>query len=266
MAGVIRVGFDFDQRRWVEVPIPGDGGSHLLVGGSSGAGKSEFLHVVIAQLAELEHTAIVISDPAWMDYEPVWGDRASCIALGREGAGWALEQVEKELHARLRYGRRAGVKRLTPTADTPRLVFVVDELAMVTLVGGKVAANRLVDIAQVGRKVGIGLVLATQSPKATVIPMLVREQVPVRVAFRCEEPEQTDAILGTQRVKAHLIPFTNPGEAWVKLPAGGYAHVKVPWRDGAELRAVSARTAHLTPLLDEGRGWSRLYDPTEVTA
>jgi hypothetical protein len=143
---------------------------------------------------------------------------------------------------------------------------VVDELAMVTLGGVKNATNRLIDIAQVGRKVGIGLVLATQSPKATVVPMLVREQCPVRVAFRTAEPEQTDAILGTQRVKAHHIPFTNPGEAWVLLPAGGYAHVKVPWRGVDELRQVAARTAHLTPVLDEARGWSRIYDPTEVPA
>jgi hypothetical protein len=260
---VIKAGFDFDAGRTVEVPVPGEGGAHAAVGGSSGGGKTEFLHWVIAQLAPMEHTAIVISDPAWMDHEPIWSPRASCIALGRAGASWLLDQLEAELEWRLRHGRKAGVKRLTATTEIPRLVAVFDEIAMVTLGGAKQATNRLVDIAQVGRKVNIGLVLATQSPKATVIPRLVLEQCPVRVAFRCEEPEQVDAILGTQRVKAHEIPFDNPGEAYVRLPNGGYAHIKTPLGGEEKYRSIAERWAHLTPVLPESRGWMPLYDPYE---
>jgi S-DNA-T family DNA segregation ATPase FtsK/SpoIIIE len=247
----------------VLLPVPPDGGCHWAVGGSSGGGKTEFLHTLIAQLAPLEHTAIVISDPAWLDFEPVWSARASCVALGREGALWLLDQLERELQWRLRYGRQARVKRLVATADVPRLVAVFDEIAMVTLGGAKAATNRLVDLAQVGRKANLGIVLATQSPKATVIPRLVLEQCPVRVAFRTEESEQTDAILGTQRVKAHEIPFGNPGEAYVRMPNGGYSHIKAAYGGEDKYSAIAAATSHLTPTLPESRGWMQLFDPYE---
>jgi S-DNA-T family DNA segregation ATPase FtsK/SpoIIIE len=258
---VIRAGRDFDAGQTVLLPVPPDGGCHWAVGGSSGGGKTEFLHTVIAQLARMEHTAVVISDPAHMDFEPVWSPRASCIALGREGAAWMLDQLEREMQHRLRHGRRLKVKRLTATAEFPRIVAVFDEIAMVTLGGVKNATNRLVDLAQVGRKANIGLVIATQSLKATVVPRLVLEQCPVRVAFRSEEPEQTDAILGTQRIKAHEIPFDNPGEAWVRLPNGGYAHMKAAYGGEAKYLEIAEQTAHLTPILPPERGWMPLFDP-----
>lgn len=260
---MIKAGIDFDAGRTIELPVPGEGGAHYAVGGSSGGGKTEFLHSVLAQIAPLEHTAMVISDPAWMDYEPVWMPRASCIALGRVGASWLLDTLETELEWRLRYGRKLRVKRLVASAETPRIVAVFDEIAMVTLGGTKGATNRLVDMAQVGRKVGIGLVLATQSPKSTVIPRLVLEQCPVRVGFRTEEPEQTDAILGTQRVKAHEISFENPGEAYVRLPSGGFAHLKAAYGGEAKYREIAERHSDLTPVLPESRGWMPLYDPYE---
>ena len=258
---MIKAGFDFDAKQTVMLPIPGDGGAHWAGGGSSGGGKTAFAHAVLAQLAPLEHVAIVISDPAFMDYEPVWEQRASCIALGRQGAGWLLDQTERELIWRLQHGRSLKVKRLPINASLPRLVVVFDEIAMVTLGGIKNATNRLVDIAQVGRKVNIGLIVLTQSPKATVVPRLVLEQCPVRVCFRTEEPEQTDAVLGTQRIKAHEISFDHPGEAYVRLPSGGFAHIKTAFVGAERCQKIAADTAHLTPVLPADRGWMRLYDP-----
>lgn len=261
---MIRAGMDFDRGKAVTLPVPGKGAAHYVAGGSSGGGKSEFAHSVLAQVAPLEHHAIVISDPAWMDYEPIWEPRASCIALGRQGAAWLLDQLEREMEWRLQHGRKLRVKRLEPCAETPYILAVFDEIAMVTMAKGmKDSANRLVDLAQVGRKVGIGLMLMTQSPKAVVIPRLVMEQCPVRVCFRTEEAEQTDAVLGTQRVKAHEISFECPGEAYVRLPSGEFAHVKTPLTGESKCREIAERHAALTPVLPASRGWMPLYDPYE---
>lgn len=260
---MIKAGIDFDAGCTVELPVPGVGAAHYVVGGSSRAGKSEFAHSVLSQIAPMEHTAIVISDPAFLDYEAVWEARASCIALGRVGAGWLLDQLEREFQWRLRYGRKLRVKTLPTTAETPYLLGVFDEIAMVTLAGVKGATNRLIDLAQVGRKANIGLMLMTQSPKATVIPRLVMENCPVRVCFRTEESEQTDAVLGTQRIKAHDIPHNRPGEAYIRTPEGEFAHVKTPLTGEERCRQIAERYAHLTPVLPESRGWMPLYDPYE---
>lgn len=259
---MIKAGRDFDAGRTIELPVPGMNAAHYVVGGSSQGGKSEFAHSVLCQVAPMPHHAIVVSDPAWMDYEPIWSARASCIALGRQGAGWLLERLEAELEWRLRHGHNRKVKILPIDENTPYLLAVFDEISMVTYSGGvKGAVNRLVDIAQVGRKVRIGLMIMTQSPKATVIPRLVMEQCPVRVCFRTEEAEQTDAVLGTQRVKAHEISFECPGESHMRLPSGAFAHVKTPLVGEDTCKAIADRYAHLTPVLPESRGWTPLYNP-----
>jgi len=258
---MIAVGYDHDHNQVVRIPIPGEGGAHVLIGGSSGGGKSRLLHAMLCQLAPMEHTALVISDPAVMEFEPLWGPRASCIALGRQGASWLLERLEEELRRRLQAGRRMNVRLLPVSAEWPRIVVVVDELAMLTLGGPRDATNRLIDLAQVGRKVRIGLVLATQSPKASVVPMLCREQMAVRIALRTAEPEQTDCILGTQRVPAHHLPHDQPGRAWVLTTSGEHVQVRCPMVTDDEITATVQRTQHLTPLLDRDHGWRPVYDP-----
>ncbi len=56
---MIKAGKDFDAGQTVEIPTPGEGGAHVAVGGSSGGGKTEFLHTVVAQLAPLEAVLLV---------------------------------------------------------------------------------------------------------------------------------------------------------------------------------------------------------------
>lgn len=260
MNASIFLGRDFDAGRDVHAEVPGVGGRHWLVGGSSGGGKTAFASAVIAQLARMPYTALCVSDPAWMDYS-VWGPRLSVHALGREGAGWLLEQTEREMQWRLREGQRMGLQQITPSAEYPRLVCMLDEVAMVTMSSSlKNVKDRLIDLVQVGRKVAIGVVVMTQSPKATVVPMLVRENCGgPRVCFRTSEPEQTDAILGTQRIPAHRLH--RPGEAFIRMPDGSFAHVRTPYVEPERCAEIARDTAHLTPTLPESRGWRRVFNP-----
>lgn len=258
---MIAIGYDFDNGQVVHLPIPGEGGAMWAIGGSTGSGKSRLINAVLAQLAEDPCNALVISDIGYCDYSPFWGDRASCIAVGPEGAGWLLEQVEEEIKRRLKAARRLGVSLLPITPEHPRIVVVFDELAVVTQGNVKNAVPRLTRLATIGRKVRVSMIACTQSPKATVLPMIVREMCSVRIALRCEEPEQADCILGTSRIPAHKIPFGQPGRAWVKLPTGAYAQVRAPFVSDEEAKEIARRTAHLTPEL--GHGWRRLYDPDE---
>lgn len=253
----VTVGYDFEHDAPKTVPVPGFGGAHWLVGGSSGAGKTRLLHAVIAQLAPDPTTAIVASDPAMMDLKS-WAPRLSALALGRLGAPWLLERLEAEFDRRLRAGNEADADVLPVTVDMPRIVAVFDELAMVTMTGGKDVVPRLIDLANVGRKVNIGLLLATQSPKATVVPMMVREQCAVRICLRTREPEQTDAILGTQRIPAHRIPAGHKGRAYVDDSENDVCQVRAPFIDNQQIRQRASDTAHLTP--DLGEGWVRVWD------
>lgn len=257
----IVIGWDHGTDQAAKVPVPGHRGAHWLIGGASGGGKSQAIHATLAQLAEREHMALVVNDAALMDYID-WTPRVSAMALGKRGGAWLLAQAQREMLRRLQIGREMGVKVLTPSAELPHIVYVFDELAMVMLAKEiRGAESLLVECAQVFRKTAQGLMLCTQHPKANITPTMLRGQCAVRLCLRTKEREATDAILDTQRIPAHEIPFNMPGVGYVELPTGQIVKIRVPFVTDDEIAAIAKRTAHLTPVLPESRGWKPLYDP-----
>ncbi len=259
----ITIGWDHGNNCAAKVPVPGHKGAHWLIGGASGGGKSQAIHATLAQLAERDHIALAVNDAALMDYID-WTPRVSCMALGKQGGAWLLEQAQKEMLRRLRLGREMGVQSLTPSADLPHIVYVFDELAMVMMSKEiKGAESRLIECAQVFRKTAQGLMLCTQHPRATVIPTMLRGQCAVRLCLRTKEKEATDAVLDTSKVPAHEIPFNLPGVGFVELPTGQIVKIRVPFVEQQEIRAIASRTAAKAPSLPAAHGWRRLYDPYE---
>lgn len=257
----VTIGWDHANKRAATVPVPGHKGAHWLIGGASGGGKSQAIHATLAQLAPRENLALVVNDAAMMDY-PDWEPRVSCMALGVQGAVWMLEQAEKEMLYRLRLGREMGVQTLAPSPDLPHIVYVFDELAMLMLSKLKSGAEgRLITCAQVFRKTAQGLILATQHPKATVCPTMLRGQCPVALCLRTKAVEATETVLDTRRYPAHEIPFDMPGVGFVELPTGEVVKVRVPLIEQHECKQIAGDTAHLAPVLPADRGWQRLYDP-----
>ena len=262
------VGFDFANSRRAEVPVPGHKGGHWLVGGASGSGKSQVVHAALAQLAPRPHVALAVSDPALVDYAD-WAPRVSSMALGLEGAAWLLEQAEREMIRRLRLMRSMGVQKLEAddlSPELPHLVYVFDELAMVMLskISGVSAAEpRLVKCAQVFRKTAQGLLLATQHPKASVCPTMLRGQCAVRLCLRTKEAEATDAVMDNRAIPAHELPFDLPGVGFVELPSGEVVKIRVPFVGQPEVRRIAAETAHLTQVLPADAGWRASFDPYE---
>lgn len=259
------VGFDFANQRAARVPVPGYRGAHHLYGGASGSGKSQVIHAVLAQLAPRPHIALAVSDPALVDYMD-WAPRVSSMALGIEGAAWLLEQAEREMIRRLKVMRKMGEQKLEAehlSSELPHLIYVFDELAMVMLSKVPGAEARLVKCAQVFRKTAQGLLLATQHPKATVCPTMLRGQCAVRLCLRTKEAEATESVLDTRRYPAHELPFDLPGVGFVELPSGEVVKIRVPLVGQSEVRRIAAETASLTPVLPADAGWRSLFDPYE---
>ena len=200
-------------------------GSHVLLVGATGAGKSSVIWSAIYQLAPgiADGTVRLWGiDPKAMELaagEPLFDRMAYATP---EDFAELLEDavlVMRERQAVLR-----GVTRLhTPTADEPLLVILVDELAALAYVNDRDVRNRIQSalglLLSQGRAVGVSVVGAIQDPRKEVLP--ARDLFPVRVCLRLTESEQVRLILGTgardRGARADQISPNLPGVGFVQM-------------------------------------------------
>lgn len=182
-------------------------GPHMLVAGTTGAGKSEFLQTLVASLALGNAPEALVF--VLIDYK---GGAAFASAARLPHVTGFLTNLDEHLGRRALVALRAeSVYRQRmlaearcadidgyraagePRGPLPRLVLVVDEFA--------VLAERmpdflgeLTDVTRQGRSLGIHLVLATQRP-AGVVTEDIRSNMALRVCLRVEDPQDSTAVI-----------------------------------------------------------------------
>lgn len=226
-------------------------GPHGLVGGTTGAGKSELLQTMIGSLAavnrpdeltfvlvdykggsafrecsRLPHTLGMITD---LDGHLVERALASLAAELRRRER-VLAAAEAKDHTEYR-ARRARDPQLPPL---PRLLIVIDEFATLVRELPDFVPG-MVNLAQRGRSLGLHLILATQRPGGSVnneIKANTNLRISLRVTDRAESQDIIDA------PDAANISAATPGRALVRRGATAPVPVQSAWA-GAE-RATDA--------------------------
>ncbi|HRW19790.1 MAG TPA: FtsK/SpoIIIE domain-containing protein [Dermatophilaceae bacterium] len=213
----------------VELDLDRDG-PHGLVGGTTGAGKSELLVSLVAALAagnRPDELALVLVD--YKGGAAFAGCRALPHVVGvvtdldARLTERALDSLSAELRRRERILADAGVPdlaayhRVRRDVDPRlgRLVIVVDELrALVEELPDFVSG--LVRIASLGRSLGVHLVVATQRPSGVVTADL-RANLGLRIALRMRDATDSHDIVECRDAAA--IGEDTPGRALVSSPA-----------------------------------------------
>lgn len=204
-------------------------GPHALVGGTTGAGKSEFLQGWVLGLAHTYSPDRVTF--LFVDYK---GGAAfagctrlpHCVGLVTDLSPHyvrrALVSLRAELHHRERLLKEKGAKDLITLERQgdpdcpPSLIIVVDEFAALATEVPEFV-DGVVDIAQRGRSLGLHLILATQRP-AGVIRDNLRANTNLRVALRMADESESLDVLGDKQ--AAFFPPSVPGRAAAKTGPG----------------------------------------------
>ncbi len=204
-------------------------GPHALVGGTTGAGKSEFLQAwVLGMAAEYSPDRVTF---LFVDYKggSAFADCVSlphCVGLVTDLSPHlvrrALTSLRAELHHREHLLNRKKAKDLLELEkrgdpeSPPALVLVIDEFAALV---GEVPefVDGVVDIAQRGRSLGIHLIMATQRP-AGVIKDNLRANTNLRIALRMADESDSQDVVGVADA-AHFDPGI-PGRGLAKTGPG----------------------------------------------
>ncbi|WP_371163983.1 FtsK/SpoIIIE domain-containing protein [Buchananella felis] len=207
-------------------------GPHALVGGTTGAGKSEFLQAWVlgmAQAVSPDRLTFLFVDYKGGSAFARCTELPHCVGLVTDLSPYlvrrALTSLRAELHYREHLLNEKGAKDLVTLEKRgdpdcpPSLVIVVDEFAALV---GEVPefVDGVVDVAQRGRSLGLHLILATQRP-AGVIKDNLRANTNLRVALRMADTEDSKDVLGDE-MAAHF-PQGSPGRGAAKTGPGRIA-------------------------------------------
>jgi DNA segregation ATPase FtsK/SpoIIIE, S-DNA-T family len=206
---------------------------HLLVAGTTGAGKSVGLNAMLLSMlfkAGPEDVRFIMIDPKMLELSVYDGipHLLTPVVTDMKEASNALRWCVAEMERRYRLMAALGVRNLTgfnrkvsdaiknkePILDPlwpkeatdeapelvhlPYIVVVVDEFADMIMVVGKKVEELIARIAQKARAAGIHLILATQRPSVDVITGLIKANVPARIAFQVASRIDSRTILDQQ--------------------------------------------------------------------
>ncbi len=202
---------------------------HLLIAGSTGAGKSVAINAMIMSMlykATPEQVRLILVDPKRLElgnYEGVPHLYTPIITEPKLAAN-ALRNAVREMERRLKLLAEKGVRNIeqfnrlfdedpTPSlfdsgepreGPIPYIVIIIDELADLMMLDGSNVEESITRLAQMARAVGIHLVLATQRPSVDVITGLIKANFPARISFRVATKVDSRTILDANGAEALL--------------------------------------------------------------
>jgi DNA segregation ATPase FtsK/SpoIIIE-like protein len=209
----VPVGLDLDGRlHCADLSDPAH--THILVAGTTGSGKSEWLRTALAGLITSntpETLRLVLIDPKRVAFgdlhrSPFLLDEGALVFPDERDVTEILGVLIEEMEGRYRLMQTEGVGDIEELARhqgsaLPRIVCVCDEYA--DLVGhGEKKRRQAIEqcIVRLGAKArasGIHLILATQHPSRQIITGALNANMPCRVGLRMQNAIESRMLLNT---------------------------------------------------------------------
>jgi len=214
-----------------------------LIVGLRGSGKSNLLHVLLAQLARCPDVLVFAIDlkggrmaAPWI--EPWLAGRTTrpvvdWLATDREEAERMLRALLRAVNARSRSG--IGGEKITPSPDQPAILLVCDEIAVILGIGtggprtslegvtNTTLAGLATQLVMTGRSEAIDLIMATQRGTATMTGSAdLKSQCALRIGLGVASEADARLIIPDDvRIAADLARLRHPGTGIVQQGKDG---------------------------------------------
>jgi S-DNA-T family DNA segregation ATPase FtsK/SpoIIIE len=196
---------------------------HLLIAGSTGAGKSVSVNGMVSSIlfrCTPDEVRFIMIDPKRLElgmYEDIPHLLTPVVVDPKQAANalrWGVHEMEERYKTLAKHGVRnidqfnrnirAAMAEQGGTAKAedgtelklmPYIVVIIDELADLMMAASNEVEESIARLAQMARAVGIHLILATQRPSVDVITGLIKANLPSRIAFRVASKIDSRTIL-----------------------------------------------------------------------
>lgn len=199
---------------------------HLLIGGTTGSGKSVSINAMIMSIlmrATPSEVRLIMIDPKRVEFTPYNGIPHLYVPVVTEpkeaasALSWGVAEMERRLKIFSKVGARnigqynakvqaqaeaAKAEEVETSAEDqmqelPYIVIIIDELADLMMNVGKEVEFSISRIAQLARAAGIHLIVATQRPSANVVTGLIKANITNRIAFNVASGIDSRVVLDT---------------------------------------------------------------------
>ena len=201
---------------------------HLLIGGTTGSGKSVSVNAMIMSIlmrGTPDDVRLIMIDPKRVEFTPYNGIPhlyVPVVTEPREAASalsWGVAEMERRLklmsevsarniteyNAKVKTGELDDIMQQSSDGETdvkkhthlPYIVIIIDELADLMMAVGKEVEMSICRLAQLARAAGIHLIVATQRPSTNVVTGLIKSNITNRIAFNVASSIDSRVILDT---------------------------------------------------------------------
>lgn len=185
---------------------------NLLIGGTTGSGKTTFLNSLIIGILYKAHPSdvkMIMIDTKYVNLSiyngiphlllPVVTDANKALAA----LHWALAE-SKERYRKFadfgvkdlaRYNRIAAENSEYDIEKLPQILVIIDDLSDLMAINKKEAEESIARLAGMARATGIYLIIATQRPSVSVVTGLIKANITSRISFKVFSEIDSRAIL-----------------------------------------------------------------------
>ena len=210
---------------------------HMLVSGTTGSGKSVFLHQVICSLLlnhndDIEYYGIDMKGTEFRKYGALQNFH---FVSDTNAAVSTLKNLCDEMDRRYEVFASYGITEFEQ-ANFKRIVVLIDEFADLMIKHGKFVEPYVVRLAQKARACGIHLIIATQYPKADVVTGLIKANIPCRVALKLNSGTQSRVAidrLGAEKLLGNGDMLFDPNNANI-----GIMHLQAAYVSPMEIENI----------------------------